>query len=299
MVRIVLSLPEPRKTAKWQDSSRSRLRGTLLLEVMTVIQILAMIKDIFAMITNTLKPPSAIQIKGSMGMSSQIMLCVVDWKGQRSIARRSSARPAQGLLCLPESHRRAFFLRLRSQLNFSGPELTMAATIVTVDGEMIDGLRRAINDCADRGLQHASKWYARFSRYLASVLIHVRRAAELLAAISPAKRRARQDLSFTSSTPARSSSADTSLPRVSFATPHPHGPLAGALDSRVSAEELALELDEEDVLSAGMATFRCREFARAAHTLSACSSSRGRFLWLYSQYLVSHIIDLPSGDSVR
>lgn len=164
----------------------------------------------------------------------------------------------------------------------------MAAAVVTVDGEIIDGLRRAINDCADRGLQHASKWYASFSHCLASVLIHARRAAELLAAISPAKRRARQDIPFVSSTPARNGPANTSLPRASFATPHPHGPLTSALHSRVLAEDLSLELDEEDVLSTGMATFRCREFARAAHTLSACSSSRGRFLWLYSQYLVSH-----------
>ncbi len=155
----------------------------------------------------------------------------------------------------------------------------MAAIAVTVDGEMIDDLRRAINDCADRGLQHASKWYVMFSHCLASVLIHARRAAELLAAVSPAKRRARQDLSFVSSTPARNVPADTS---------QPHRPLTGALHSHASVEEPALELDEEDVLSAGMATFRCREFARAAHTLSACSSSRGRFLWLYSQYLVSH-----------
>jgi anaphase-promoting complex subunit 8 len=36
----------------------------------------------------------------------------------------------------------------------------MAAAVVTVDGEMIDSLRKAINDCADRGLLHASKWYA-------------------------------------------------------------------------------------------------------------------------------------------
>jgi len=36
----------------------------------------------------------------------------------------------------------------------------MAATVVTVDGEMIDNLRKAIDDCADRGLQVASKWYA-------------------------------------------------------------------------------------------------------------------------------------------
>ena len=122
---------------------------------------------------------------------------------------------------------------------------------------------------------------------LVPVLMHARRAAELLAAVSPAKRRARQELSFASSTPARKGPSDTSL-RVSFPPPHPHGPLTNAIDSRVSPDELALELDEQDVLSAGMATFRCREFARAAHTLSACSSPRGRFLWLYSQYLVGH-----------
>jgi hypothetical protein len=34
----------------------------------------------------------------------------------------------------------------------------MAAIVVTVDGETIDSLRKAIGDCADRGLQHASKW---------------------------------------------------------------------------------------------------------------------------------------------
>jgi hypothetical protein len=115
--------------------------------------------------------------------------------------------------------------------------------------------------------------------------MHFRRAAELLAAVSPAKRRARQDLSFVSSTPARNGASDTSL---SFPPPHPHGPLTSAVDSRVSHEELTLELDEQDVLFAGMANFRCREFARAAHTLNGCSSSRGRFLWLYSQYLVCY-----------
>lgn len=120
--------------------------------------------------------------------------------------------------------------------------------------------------------------------------MHSRRAAELLAAVSPAKRRPRQDLSFVSSTPARNGTPDTSL-RVSFPPPHPHGPLTGAVDP-VSPDELALELDEQDVLSAGMATFRCREFARAAHTLSTCSSPRGRFLWLYSQYLVGHLSPL-------
>lgn len=35
----------------------------------------------------------------------------------------------------------------------------MATTVATVDGDMIESLRKAINDCADRGLQNASKWY--------------------------------------------------------------------------------------------------------------------------------------------
>ena len=83
-----------------------------------------------------------------------------------------------------------------------GPKLTMAATVVTVDVEMIDGLCRDINDCADCGLQQASKWYARFNHCLTSVLIHTQRATELLAAVSPAKRQACQDLLFMSSTPA-------------------------------------------------------------------------------------------------
>lgn len=38
-------------------------------------------------------------------------------------------------------------------------ESAMATAVVTVDGEMLESLRKAINDCADRGLQHASKWY--------------------------------------------------------------------------------------------------------------------------------------------
>ncbi|KAI9455322.1 TPR-like protein [Lactarius psammicola] len=120
------------------------------------------------------------------------------------------------------------------------------AAAITVDKEMVDSLRKAIKDCADRGLQHATKW-----------------AAELLAAVPPSKRRAYQDLSFVSSTPARTGPLGAPLPPASFPPPHPHAPLASAVDSRVPPEELALELDEEDILSAGTASFRCREFARA------------------------------------
>ena len=113
-----------------------------------------------------------------------------------------------------------------------------------------------------------------------------RRAAELLAAVPPSKRRAYQDLSFASSTPARADPLGPPLPPGSFPPPHPHAPLDSAVDSRVPPEEIALELDEEDILSAGMASFRCREFARATRSMGACSSAKGRFLSLYSQYLV-------------
>lgn len=146
----------------------------------------------------------------------------------------------------------------------------MASAVITVDKELVDSLRKAIKDCADRGLQHASKW-----------------AAELLAALPPSKRRAYQDLSFVSSTPALAGPLGAPLPPTSFPPPHPHAPLASAVDSRVPPEEIALEFDEEDILSAGMASFRCREFARAARSLSACLSAKGRFLSLYSQYLAS------------
>ncbi|KAI0267140.1 hypothetical protein BC834DRAFT_98765 [Gloeopeniophorella convolvens] len=149
--------------------------------------------------------------------------------------------------------------------------MDMASTAITMDADMVESLRRAVRDCATRGLQHASKW-----------------AAELLAAVPPAKRRARQDALFVLSTPARSGpSAGASQPPPSLPLSHPNAPLASAVDSTMSQEELALELDEEDILAAGMANFSTREFARAAHTLSACASARGKFLWLYSQYLAS------------
>ena len=117
----------------------------------------------------------------------------------------------------------------------------------------------------------------------------------------PSKRRAYQDLSFVSSTPARTGPLGAPLPPVSFPPPHPHAPLASAVDLRVPPEELALEIDEEDILSAGMASFRCREFARAARTLGACSSVKGRFLSLYSQYLVCLAFafrEMPYSDTI-
>ena len=38
----------------------------------------------------------------------------------------------------------------------------MAAAVTIADGEMVERLRQAVKDCADRGLHQASKWYVRF-----------------------------------------------------------------------------------------------------------------------------------------
>jgi len=51
---------------------------------------------------------------------------------------------------------------------------------------------------------------------------------------------------------------------------------------------MGIEKNEEDILAAGNACFDMREFARAAHVLRSCSSARGKFLKLYSTYLVRH-----------
>ncbi len=61
---MVSSSPEPRKTAKWQVSPRSRLRGILLLEVMTVTHILATIAK---------ATPSANQINEGMYSTNYVM----------------------------------------------------------------------------------------------------------------------------------------------------------------------------------------------------------------------------------
>jgi anaphase-promoting complex subunit 8 len=50
--------------------------------------------------------------------------------------------------------------------------------------------------------------------------------------------------------------------------------------------EIGTEQNEEDTHAAGKACFDTREFARAAHVLRSCSGARGKFLKMYSTYLV-------------
>ncbi|KAI0047771.1 TPR-like protein [Auriscalpium vulgare] len=150
------------------------------------------------------------------------------------------------------------------------------AAVSVVDVEMIDGLRQAVKDCADRGLMHASKW-----------------AAELLASVPIEKRRALQppgDLSSVmSSTPVRAK--DQADPVRSMLPPpiphHPNAPLVSDVPSKHSFSEQALEEKEEDVLAAGMSSFQAREFARAAYILRSCDSNKGKFLNVYSLYLAN------------
>ncbi|TFY83571.1 hypothetical protein EWM64_g439 [Hericium alpestre] len=162
----------------------------------------------------------------------------------------------------------------------------VAAAVSLVDGDMIKGLRRAVKDCSDRGLNHASK-----------------RAAELLIAIPPEKKQGPAAAALPSlytSTPARlqpklSSNPPTLSPASSAMPPppvpmyHPHAPQASdvMLDLDAQTADLALEDNEEDVLAAGKACFDTKEYTRAAHILKDCISSRGQFLMLYSQYLAS------------
>ncbi|KAI0316028.1 TPR-like protein [Amylostereum chailletii] len=155
----------------------------------------------------------------------------------------------------------------------------MAASVAIVDAEMIDGLRAAVKDCAERGLHQASKW-----------------AAELLAATPAQKRRTTTSAPppVLSSTPARPSqlSAPTgpsdpiSMPPPSTIPHHPHDPLT-TFGCRAASLHSEIPQDEADILAEGMACFYAREFPRAAHILKSCSSGRGRFMLVYSQYLAS------------
>ncbi|KAI0058089.1 TPR-like protein [Artomyces pyxidatus] len=145
-----------------------------------------------------------------------------------------------------------------------------------VDGDMIDGLRRAVKDCADRGLHHASRW-----------------AAELLGSIPIQKRRAhptRRHLDpFMASTPIRAkappevSSASSSMPPP----PIPRQAQAALTEDALKAAESELEQNEEDLIAAGMASFESREFTRAAYMLTPVKSARGQFILAYSMYLAT------------
>jgi len=54
---------------------------------------------------------------------------------------------------------------------------------------------------------------------------------------------------------------------------------------------------EEDILRTARALFWTKEFARAAFTLKDCKSSKGRFLALYTKFLVSHPNLNPDSDT--
>lgn len=51
--------------------------------------------------------------------------------------------------------------------------------------------------------------------------------------------------------------------------------------------EYELEKNDQDIIAAARAYMESREYLRAVHVLRTCESSKGRFLSIYSQFLVS------------
>ncbi|KAI0036954.1 TPR-like protein [Vararia minispora EC-137] len=158
----------------------------------------------------------------------------------------------------------------------------MAVAVNAISGEMVDGLRAAVKESADRGLHYASKW-----------------AAELLASTPTHKRRSpfAPPPSILASTPARTpgSMAPPQLP-----TPALSAVLIPERNISAWGGDTQADEDEDDVLNEGMACFQAREFARASHILKECRTSRGRFLRVYSQYLATpHGLTSPKASEKK
>ncbi|KAF8664373.1 hypothetical protein AX16_000744 [Volvariella volvacea WC 439] len=158
-------------------------------------------------------------------------------------------------------------------------------SIIPVDHQMVSELRNAVKECSDRGLTVASKW-----------------ASELLLSIPESKRhhisRSPPPEGFSTSTPARSRSPN---PAPVFAEPpatpaigpesipltipsYPHALLARPRPDTVDS---AMEAQEADTLVAARNCVESKEFRRAVYTLRDCGSLKARFLYIYSQFIVS------------
>ena len=140
------------------------------------------------------------------------------------------------------------------------------------------------------------------------------RSSELLLSISQTKYKSLHqgvDLTFSTSTPARSRSP---RPSLSFANPSPAQPPATSLGSGVISEaqgpvsnlhikpasshpnELLWETEDEDVLATARGYLYSKEFLRATHLLRDRKSLKAKFIRLYSQYLVSYPYNLTNAQ---
>lgn len=147
----------------------------------------------------------------------------------------------------------------------------------------------------------------------AAVFVRMSRSAELLLSIPASKRKALQTSDLTSeystSTPSRALSARPSLtfvdqspvatqvstqPATQLSAPpipsrHRHAPQLKTRSEQERAIELNLEVEEQDVLALARTSMEAREFTRVSQILQGCRSSKGRFLNIYSQFIVGAI----------
>lgn len=116
-----------------------------------------------------------------------------------------------------------------------------------------------------------------------------------------------RDLTFSTSTPARSRSP---RPSLSFANPSPapvtvlgvpatpevqeYVPNLHIKSDSGHPDESLWETGDEDALATARSCLYSREFLRAAHLLRDRKSSKARFVRIYSQYLVSYVYDLSN-----
>ena len=122
-----------------------------------------------------------------------------------------------------------------------------------LDAASVASLRRAIEDCNDRGLLAASKWQVYSNRPTSAVTNTNSRAADLLQHVPSEIRTASWDIVL----------------------PNP------------SDEEKLLARREEDQLRTARGFFSSKEYARTAFILESCTSLKARFLASYARFLVS------------
>ncbi|PAV18483.1 TPR [Pyrrhoderma noxium] len=120
-----------------------------------------------------------------------------------------------------------------------------------MEGNYVVHLRKAVKDCTDRGLYHASKW-----------------ASELLLAIPPERRR-------------RTKREDQTV--NNNVTIQENVNVNGVESPEVL--EAVWEEDEQDLLAASRALAEAKEYMRASKLLLDCKSARGRFMRWYFDFL--------------
>lgn len=129
-----------------------------------------------------------------------------------------------------------------------------------------------------------------------------KRAAELLASISPSKRQPEPPLvahsTFHTSTPTRSPRPSLSFAQTlahggvaeniqKFHTRYPDAPQLHGQSHDILQQEAEWEAHDADYLAMAKTFIEAKEFLRVIHWLNPCRSSKAAFLRVYCQYLVN------------